>query len=480
DARMDKLAWDLGSPSGAMKIFNQNCNAGLPLGGTCADWHPMKGPMVTQTFQDIIGKEPHHWRGDRDGIEEFAGAFVSLLGGDAPPDPIEMQDFEDFLSGITFPPNPFRNFDNTLPTNLPLPGHYTTGRFGPAGQPLPNGNAVQGLANYRTANLDGGLNCVTCHTLPTGAGTDCRFSGATYQPIAPGPNGERHLAVSNADGSTNVSIKIPQLRNEYEKVGFELTQLRNLAGFGVLHDGSIDSLSRFVAEPVFSVTSDQQIANLVAFLLAFSGSDLPMGSPSTLLEPPGPLSRDTHAAVGWQTTINTPTPPADQQTLINNMIAQANTGKVGLVVKGRVAGVQRGYIYNTGTGTFQSDRAVETLTSAALQALATIGGELTYTVVPFVARVRIGIDRDSDGYFDRDEILACADPADASSTPVTAQLPGDLNGDHAVDLSDLAALLSNFGTLSGATYADGDLDGDGDVDLPDLTLLLSAFGSSCG
>ena len=34
---------------------------------------------------------------------------------------------------------------------LPLPGHFTTGRFGPAGQPLPTGNAQRGLALYRTA-----------------------------------------------------------------------------------------------------------------------------------------------------------------------------------------------------------------------------------------------------------------------------------------------------------------------------------------
>jgi hypothetical protein len=35
------------------------------------DWHPMKGPTVTQTLQDIIGFEPFHWRGDRLSIEEF-------------------------------------------------------------------------------------------------------------------------------------------------------------------------------------------------------------------------------------------------------------------------------------------------------------------------------------------------------------------------------------------------------------------------
>jgi hypothetical protein len=303
--------------------------------------------------------------------------------------------------------------------------------------------------------------------------------GVVFQPIPPGPNGERHLMITNQDGSTNISIKVPQLRNDYEKVGFELTQLRNTAGFGVLHDGSVDSLARFVAEPVFSVTSNQQIANLIAFMLSLTGSELPQGNPNNPLEPPGPPSKDAHAAVGWQTTINSATPPAPQQTLINDMITQANTGKVGLVVKGRVDGIARGYQYNTGAGTFQSDRLAQVLTSAALQALAAPGSELTYTVVPFVSRTRIGIDRDSDGFFDRDEIDECADPADAASTPPNTQVTGDVNNDNVTDLGDLTILLSNFGTLSGATFGQGDLTGDGAVDLNDLTILLSGFGLSC-
>jgi hypothetical protein len=57
---------------------------------------------------------------------------------------------------------------------------------------------------------------------------------------------------------------------------------------------------------------------------------------------------------------------------------------------------------------------------------------------------------------------------------------GDLDGDNQVGLSDLSALLSNFGLPAGLTYEDGDLDGDGDVDLADLADLLSSFGQDCG
>ncbi len=56
---------------------------------------------------------------------------------------------------------------------------------------------------------------------------------------------------------------------------------------------------------------------------------------------------------------------------------------------------------------------------------------------------------------------------------------GDLDGDGDVDLADLAILLANYGTTSGAIYEDGDLDGDGDVDLADLAALLAVYGTTC-
>ena len=56
---------------------------------------------------------------------------------------------------------------------------------------------------------------------------------------------------------------------------------------------------------------------------------------------------------------------------------------------------------------------------------------------------------------------------------------GDLDGDNDIDLADLAQLLSNYGTPSGAVYEDGDLDADGDVDLADLAGLLSVYGTTC-
>ncbi|MCC6320465.1 MAG: hypothetical protein IT438_03395 [Phycisphaerales bacterium] len=479
DGRFDRLAWDLGDPAGsptAVSTANRNLGQnllGLAPGSTSpafAPYHPMKGPMTTQTLQDIIGKEPHHWRGDRLGIEEFNPAFIGLQGDDANLTPAEMQEFENFLATITFPPNPFRNFDNSLPTNLPLPGHYATGEFtSPAGTPLPNGNAVAGLTAYRSTSMrldNNAFACVTCHTLPTGAGTDMRASGLTAPPyvaIPIGPNGEHHLSLVSVDGVTNVTMKTPHLRNLFEKRGFNLTQTRNTAGFGVLHDGSVDSIERFVNEPVFTVNSDLMTANLVAFMLSFSGSDLPAGSVGNLLEPPGPPSRDSHAATGVQTTAGATADSA----LISSMVAQANLNKVGVAAKGLVGGQQRGFAY-VGGGNWQSDKLSEVLTTTQLTGLASAGSEITFTVVPFGSQVRIGIDRDQDGFYDRDEIEVCSDPANAASRPGTVHSV-DYNGDLNVSVQDL------FDFLAGYFSNLADFNGDGMISVQDIFDFLAAW-----
>ncbi|MCP3102685.1 hypothetical protein LZ198_27800 [Myxococcus sp. K15C18031901] len=418
DGRMDRLAWDLGDPAGDMKaVTGQNLGMGIPgMTSGFQPWHAMKGPMTTQTLQDIIGKEPLHWRGDRAGLEEFNPAFVGLQGDDVQLTVVEMQQFEDFLATLTFPPNPFRNLDNTLPTNLPLPGHFTTGRFGAAGQPLPNGNAVNGLRIYRPPRLlDGGtFACATCHTLPTGMGGDVRWNGSQFVPFTTGTSGEHHTGLVSIDGFSNVTMKISQLRNLYEKVGMEFTQTSNLAGFGFSHDGGVDSLARFLSEPVFTFQSDQELADMVAFMLSFAGSDLPKGSATTVAEPPGPDGKDTHAAVGQQVTLTTASPTPAQASTLATFLALADSGKVGLVVKGNQGGIARGATY-MGAGVFQADRATETVTAAVLQTLAGAGNELTYTVVPKGSEVRIGIDRDLDGALDRDELDRGTRPDDPTS-----------------------------------------------------------------
>lgn len=55
----------------------------------------------------------------------------------------------------------------------------------------------------------------------------------------------------------------------------------------------------------------------------------------------------------------------------------------------------------------------------------------------------------------------------------------DFENNCEVNLTDLAILLANFGTATGATNATGDTDGNGDVVLTDLANTLARFGNVC-
>ncbi len=70
----------------------------------------------------------------------------------------------------------------------------------------------------------------------------------------------------------------------------------------------------------------------------------------------------------------------------------------------------------------------------------------------------------------------CPNPG-GSGNFCTADIDG--SGNCLVGLNDLAQLLGNYGTTSGASHDDGDLDGDGDVDLSDLAALLGQYGDDC-
>ncbi len=402
DATMDTEAWDLGDPQGAVKTFDQTCDQGIPFSGTCEDWHPMKGPMMTQTLIGSVGGEPLHWRGDREDLAAFHVGFTGLLGVATPPTPAEMALFEAFLATIRFPPNPNRTFTDGLPASLP--------GF--------SGNPANGATLFSTATLAGGVaKCVDCHALPSG--------------------GNATIVSANVLQESQ-SFNVPQLRNLYKKVGLSFASLTNNRGFGFGHDGSADTIFTFLQRPLFTFPSgaagDAARRDLEAFLMCFP--------------------TDTHPAVGTQLTVdgaNKTTPAVVNQ--LSAMTALADSGAVALIAKGVVGGVARGYAYVTGTGTFQSDRAAEVAAATSLRSGAVAGGEITFTVVPAGTETRIGIDRDADGAFDRDELDAGSDPADASSLPPS----GDSDGDGVMDAVD------DCPSVADPAQVDGDGDGRGDA-----------------
>ncbi len=410
DGRMDQLAWDLGDPRGEVKPFNQECNFGL---GGCEDWHPMKGPMTTQTLVGMTGTEPLHWRGDREDLAAFNGAFEGLLGDDTQLTPEEMDRFLAFVATLQPPPNPFREIDGELPFSLPGGGLPWIGEF-----------------LFDEINLDLFVfSCRDCHAAPAGT------------------NG---MLVSGGLLGETQSVKVPQLGNLYEKTGFDVTRDDNNRGFGFIHDGSVDTLVNFLQFGGFVFApgdaGDQQRRDVVAFLMCFS--------------------TETPAATGLQVTLPQEPRPG-QRAGLQELLGLAGD-ELGLVAKGSVGGEERGYVL-VAAGIFQSDRAAESIAAAALAERASPGSEITLTLVPAQSAVRIGVDRDEDGYFDRDELDAGSDPADPESTPENV-LVGDLDGDGVVGGADLALLLSAWGPCDGECPAD--LDRDGAVGLPDLLLML--------
>jgi hypothetical protein len=235
----DSLAWDLGNPDAS---FLDDPNA--VFGPTFFDpvFHPMKGPLATQSMRGMQNHGPMHWRGDRTGafeaqsaqpdagsfdeaaaFEKFQVAFANLLGRSGPIPAEAMQAFGDFMLQVTYPPNPIRALDNSLTPEQQAGRDFFFG-------PISNSFA----------------SCGDCHVV---------------NPL--GNPGSARPGFFGSDGSSSFDFeaqhfKIPHLRNQYQKVGmfgmplvpfiiaedngFQGDQVR---GFGFSHDGSVDTVFQF-------------------------------------------------------------------------------------------------------------------------------------------------------------------------------------------------------------------------------------------
>ncbi|MFM2110974.1 MAG: hypothetical protein RLZZ372_1898 [Pseudomonadota bacterium] len=257
---LDHLAWDLGNPDDRMQT---NPNAYLPLSPrTTPRFHPLKGPMTTQTLRGMKGHGPLHWRGDRTGttravvrgqtetleeaaFKEFNPAFVSLLGRETPLSTTQMQAFTDFVMQLANPPNPVRALDNSLTADES------------AGRDI--------YMNFPITLLG---SCDNCHRLrPTsgqfGTGGLMTFEG----------------------GRITENFKVPQLRNVYTKVGMfgfsgdnSTPTGAQIRGFGFSNDGAVDTLDNFFRDPVFlfpppAADTRRQV---ITFMMAFDTDFLPV------------------------------------------------------------------------------------------------------------------------------------------------------------------------------------------------------------
>ncbi|MFV8756167.1 hypothetical protein ACNOYE_36930 [Nannocystaceae bacterium ST9] len=402
----DDLSWDLGDPDGNVTPTPSNVRAFLGVGD--ADFHPMKGPMTTQSLRGLANHGPMHWRGDRNGegqsptaqpdggafsevaaFNAFNVAFPGLVGRDQPLSAAQMQAFTDFQLQVTYPPNPIRALDNTLDAD------QQAGRFF-----FENNLAFNNFVD----NVD--FTCSDCHVI---------------DPAGNSEYGVDHPGFFGTDGQIvqaefSQTFKIPHLRNLYTKVGtfgfpdddffFNRPGLPfydpshqgdQIRGFGFTHDGSKDTPMRFFN--AFALTPDgfqdfETMRKVAEFVFAMDTNLAPI--------------------VGQQVTA-TKHPTAGVAARIQLLRQRANAGECDLIAKTRLGPIELGLAYQAGH--FEpSFGFLPNLTPAQVQALA-LAAPVTYTCTPPGSGTRLGIDRDADGHLDGDELLGGSNPADPNDTP---------------------------------------------------------------
>ncbi len=396
---MDGLAWDLGNPDSTTKTNPGPVLLDFRLGpdGT-ADFRALKGPMTTQSMRGLANHGPMHWRGDRtagnyeptaqpdsgnfnevDAFKQFNDAFIEVMGRSEELSDEEMQVFADFSLDIVYPPNPIRNLDNTFTED------QTIGRdffFGP--------------------KSDAFFNCEGCHTL----NPDGNKEFGVKHPGFYGTNGR----YSN-DVVVPQVVKIPHLRNLYQKVGMfgiapakgVLTDLPNgenlfmgdqIAGFGYGHDGTFDTVFRFIRDTVFSFRTSQfpgDPGNEGGFTDDEAGDVLRRQVESYVLA----FDSNLKPVVGQQETIGRMSAP-NAEARIALLMGQADVGACDLIAKN----ARHGFLY-AGDGKFLTDSPYyPQVTYSQLKHLARFGFTLTYTCAPPGSGLRMGIDRDLDGKLD--------------------------------------------------------------------------------
>jgi YVTN family beta-propeller protein len=367
---LDGLAWDLGDPAGQTFDYPVRLKNTEPLAAPRQALHPLKGPMVTQSLRGLANTAPFHWRGDRFGIpytpgddvpsfKDFNAAFIDLLGRAQGISDAAMESFARFVLTFRYPPNPNQRIDRHMEREQQAGFDFFTGPF----------------------LSDGGvLNCASCHNLPLGTNRLVNFEGVQL----------------------GRDLKTPHLRNVYQKVGRFNVPGPQVAGFGVTHDGALDTVEDFLRLDVFffpgKTEEEKDVTRrlLNSYVMAFDTGMAP--------------------AVGRQLTISEELREKDRQ-LIDLLMTRAAAGDCDLTARGWEEKTLRGWLYRNNV--FRGDKSNETpLNLLALLNRYKLNGEpITFTCVPPGDGLRSALDRDLDGYLDGDEILAGSNPADANSVP---------------------------------------------------------------
>jgi hypothetical protein len=308
---MDHLAWNLGDPTGSMTSAKQN--------GTTIQFHPMKGPMTTQTLRGLLNLSPYHWRGDKANFAAFNPAFDLLMGG-SQISTTDMGGYTNFANSILFQPNPYQNLDRTLPSSLS------------------GGNPAAGQSDFLTVNGTGFSQKGPCN--------DCHTSN-------PGP-GSNRLIVKQFPPQP---LKVPELRNIYQKLLYDRFGATSIDGFGLAHDGIDSGLAEFLSHKLFNGYTAAEKNDIAAYSLCFDTGTAP--------------------AVGYTLTLTAATVGSSSaQTDWTTLQSQASAGNIDLIARGTIQGQVHGLLYQPSASNYISDtNAVYTQTQ--LQALIAAGDTLS-------------------------------------------------------------------------------------------------------
>ena len=407
---MDQLGWNLGNPDDATSINNQPSATPLLDGQKGTTFHPMKGPMTTQTLRGMATHGAMHWRGDRlDGFfgtdacnqnasqtapcdeehsfKNFIVAFEGLIGHEGLISNSDMQEFNDFMLEVVLPPNPVRNLDNSLNSSGATSQQTGANFFGNferniGGNP-PTSDTVEP--------------CDGCHDLDPSKGFFGSGGSQTFE-------GESQ------------TFKVAHMRNLYAKVGMFQSSGDQVRGFGFLHDGSVDTLFRFVSASVFTgLTTDDEREAVENYSLAFPTDLAPIVGQQVT------LTSTNSGAVGSRIDLMI----QRAGTNYNSLMLGGNVPECELVVKGSVGGTPQGWVRESG-GLFRDDHG-NTMSDAALRNLASSEGPLTYTCAPPGSGQRMGIDRDEDTLLDgvETDTGVFVNGSDTGTSPASADTDND-------------------------------------------------------
>lgn len=377
DGRWDRLGWDLGNPAGAVEVVDGK------------SFHPLKGPKTTQFLIDIIdrGRGNLHWRGDKHEFADFAGAFQHLQGMDAPKPLNEMQEFEDFLAATWYVPNPYRVFKpNSQASNSRM--NAIGVRFtGTSFQTVPPAvNLFSGMTNI----------CAHCHNAQTGRG---ELAGNGNVAGTAGAND-----LMNFGPNRNMSA---DLRSTYRKLGFYYNTTECTSGFGLLSEGVMETVFN-TANVGGSGEPHGYFGDYEPEILSWSGGIDPANCNSCFTNFPLSSSavNDALPGVGLRQTFNGATIGSTTALATMKDLADTRSSEYGMIVKGVYGGEMRGFYY-LGSNNYQSDAAGQIVTHTQLLTSAQgSGGPLSWTLVVPQTRIRMGVDADGDGVFDKDDLQA--------------------------------------------------------------------------